>query len=60
MNQDKESSLTNNNLFFSFGKNRNWTEKTDPRKFVYEDIAIASYLLCLWKEEEIRLKRCGL
>ncbi|KAG1377914.1 hypothetical protein G6F60_006700 [Rhizopus arrhizus] len=26
-------------------------------KFVYEDIAIASYLLCLWKEEEIRLKR---
>ncbi|KAG1139007.1 hypothetical protein G6F37_010019 [Rhizopus arrhizus] len=26
-------------------------------KFVYEDIAIASYLLCLWKEEEIRLER---
>ncbi|CEG72327.1 hypothetical protein RMATCC62417_07908 [Rhizopus microsporus] len=35
----------------------NWTEKTDPKKFVYEDIAIASYLLCLWKGEEDRLKR---
>ncbi|KAI8978593.1 hypothetical protein BDB01DRAFT_799357 [Pilobolus umbonatus] len=35
----------------------NWTEKTDPKKFVYEDIAIASYLLCLWKEEEKSLKR---
>ncbi|KAI7898365.1 uncharacterized protein BX663DRAFT_525074 [Cokeromyces recurvatus] len=35
----------------------NWTEKTDPKKFVYEDIAIASYLLCLWKEEEIKNKR---
>ncbi|KAF5269671.1 hypothetical protein FQA39_LY08594 [Lamprigera yunnana] len=26
-----------------------WTEKTDPLKFVYEDIAIASYLISLWK-----------
>lgn len=35
----------------------NWTEKTDPKKFVYEDLAIASYLLCLWKEEEQKTKR---
>ncbi|KAI9468941.1 MAG: hypothetical protein EXX96DRAFT_589864 [Benjaminiella poitrasii] len=35
----------------------NWTEKTDPRKFVYEDIAIASYLLCIWKEEESKTKK---
>ncbi|KAI8087992.1 uncharacterized protein B0P05DRAFT_530999 [Gilbertella persicaria] len=34
-----------------------WTEKTDPKKFVYEDIAIASYLICLWKEEEAKTKR---
>jgi tRNASer (uridine44-2'-O)-methyltransferase len=25
-----------------------WPEQTDPLKFVYEDLAIASYLLCLW------------
>jgi hypothetical protein len=35
----------------------NWTEKTDPKKFVYEDLAIATYLLCLWKEEEEKTKR---
>ncbi|KAF7723259.1 tRNA methyltransferase 44 [Apophysomyces ossiformis] len=35
----------------------NWTEKTDPTKFVFEDIAIASYLICLWKEEEKRTNR---
>ncbi|KAI9032532.1 hypothetical protein CLU79DRAFT_151679 [Phycomyces nitens] len=35
----------------------NWTEKTDPKKFVFEDIAIASYLLCLWKVDEARLAR---
>ncbi|KAG0175472.1 tRNA methyltransferase 44 [Apophysomyces sp. BC1015] len=34
-----------------------WTEKTDPKKFVFEDIAIASYLICLWQEEEKRTKR---
>lgn len=28
-----------------------WPERTDPQKFVYEDIAIAAYLLILWKEE---------
>ncbi|CAG8623275.1 2640_t:CDS:10 [Cetraspora pellucida] len=30
---------------------RNWTEKTDPAKFVFEDIAIASWLISLWKLE---------
>ncbi|RIB09591.1 hypothetical protein C2G38_2146477 [Gigaspora rosea] len=29
----------------------NWTEKTDPTKFVFEDIAIASWLISLWKLE---------
>ncbi|KAJ2707731.1 tRNA(Ser) Um(44) 2'-O-methyltransferase [Coemansia sp. IMI 203386] len=29
----------------------NWPEQTDPRKFVYEDIAIASWIICLWKNE---------
>ncbi|EHB03682.1 Putative tRNA (uracil-O(2)-)-methyltransferase [Heterocephalus glaber] len=30
---------------------RVWPEVTDPEKFVYEDVAIASYLLILWEEE---------
>ncbi|XP_058834113.1 probable tRNA (uracil-O(2)-)-methyltransferase [Topomyia yanbarensis] len=30
---------------------RIWPETTDPKKFVYEDIAIATYLLLLWKQE---------
>lgn len=28
-----------------------WNESTDPKKFIYEDIAIASYLIVLWKQE---------
>ncbi|XP_011303763.1 probable tRNA (uracil-O(2)-)-methyltransferase [Fopius arisanus] len=28
-----------------------WPECTDPAKFVYEDVAIASYLILLWEEE---------
>ena len=28
-----------------------WPEVTDPLKFVYEDISIASYLILLWKQE---------
>ncbi|XP_026329625.1 probable tRNA (uracil-O(2)-)-methyltransferase isoform X2 [Hyposmocoma kahamanoa] len=28
-----------------------WPECTDPSKFVYEDIAIATYLLLLWEDE---------
>ncbi|KAI8879354.1 DUF1613-domain-containing protein [Backusella circina FSU 941] len=35
----------------------NWPEKTDPKKFVYEDLAIASYLLCLWRQEESKTHR---
>ncbi|ORX69968.1 DUF1613-domain-containing protein [Linderina pennispora] len=30
---------------------KNWPEQTDPRKFVFEDIAIASWLICLWAQE---------
>lgn len=30
-------------------KIRDWPEKTDPRKFVFEDIAIASFLISLWE-----------
>ncbi|PVU88627.1 hypothetical protein BB559_005479 [Furculomyces boomerangus] len=29
----------------------NWTEKTDPLKHVYEDIAIASWLISMWSLE---------
>lgn len=28
-----------------------WPENTDPLKFVYEDVAIATYLLLLWEDE---------
>lgn len=28
-----------------------WPEVTDPQKFVFEDVAIATYLLVLWAEE---------
>ncbi|XP_070541406.1 probable tRNA (uracil-O(2)-)-methyltransferase [Ptychodera flava] len=31
--------------------NKVWPENTDPQKFVYEDIAIATYLLLLWQQE---------
>lgn len=30
-----------------------WPENTDPAKFVYEDIAIATYLLLLWEKERL-------
>jgi SAM-dependent methyltransferase len=26
-----------------------WPESTDPRKHIFEDIAIASFLICLWR-----------
>ncbi|CAO3621943.1 unnamed protein product [Cunninghamella blakesleeana] len=38
----------------------NWTEKTDPKKFVYEDLAIASYLICLWEKDEKKLSKSDL
>lgn len=28
-----------------------WPECTDPTKFVYEDVAIATYLLLIWDEK---------
>lgn len=28
-----------------------WPEQTDAAKFVYEDVAIAAYLLVLWRQE---------
>ncbi|XP_006875385.1 PREDICTED: probable tRNA (uracil-O(2)-)-methyltransferase [Chrysochloris asiatica] len=31
-----------------------WPEVTDPEKFVYEDVAIATYLLILWEEERAK------
>ncbi|KAE9417096.1 hypothetical protein Angca_006462, partial [Angiostrongylus cantonensis] len=31
---------------------KNWTEKTDPKKFVYEDCGIATYLLEFWRIRE--------
>ncbi|XP_044753917.1 probable tRNA (uracil-O(2)-)-methyltransferase isoform X1 [Coccinella septempunctata] len=44
-----------NNLKQIYGESlrKVWWEKTktDPQKFIYEDIAIASYLICLWLEE---------
>jgi len=30
---------------------KSWEENTDPQKFVFEDIAIASYLMVLWEQE---------
>lgn len=30
-----------------------WPENTDPMKFVYEDVAIATYLLLLWEKERL-------
>lgn len=32
---------------------KDWPENTDPMKFVYEDIAIAAYLLLLWEKERL-------
>ncbi|XP_067940986.1 probable tRNA (uracil-O(2)-)-methyltransferase [Watersipora subatra] len=32
-----------------------WPECTDPLKFVYEDVAIACYLICLWEDERERM-----
>lgn len=32
----------------------NWVEKTDPGKHVFEDIAIAAFLIGIWEEERQR------
>lgn len=31
-----------------------WPEQTDPSKYVYEDVAIATYLILLWRKERGR------
>ncbi|XP_055339933.1 LOW QUALITY PROTEIN: probable tRNA (uracil-O(2)-)-methyltransferase [Paramacrobiotus metropolitanus] len=33
---------------------REWSESTDPHKFVSEDIGIAAYLMTLWEDEQER------
>lgn len=33
-----------------------WPECTDPQKFIHEDVAIASYLILLWRQERERLQ----
>ncbi|KAF7284790.1 hypothetical protein GWI33_021549 [Rhynchophorus ferrugineus] len=41
---------------------KEWPKRcgTDPQKFVFEDIAIASYLICLWKyDSNINFVDCG-
>ncbi|XP_015591327.1 probable tRNA (uracil-O(2)-)-methyltransferase isoform X1 [Cephus cinctus] len=44
-----------NNLKKKYGTQmvKIWPETTDPIKFVYEDVAIATYLLLLWEKERI-------
>ena len=34
---------------------KKWPERTDPSKFVFEDVAIATYLLLLWRQERKQL-----
>ncbi|GLH06323.1 Probable tRNA (uracil-O(2)-)-methyltransferase [Gryllus bimaculatus] len=34
-----------------------WSERTDPQKFVYEDVAIATYLLLLWEAQRSQQNR---
>ena len=33
-----------------------WPECTDPQKFIHEDVAIATYLILLWRQEREDLK----
>ncbi|KAM3963059.1 putative tRNA (uracil-O(2)-)-methyltransferase [Aphomia sociella] len=51
-----------NELKLKYGKEmvKIWPECTDPSKFVYEDVAIATYLLLLWEDlenEQIKKQR---
>ena len=47
-----------NNLKLKYGTEmvKIWPENTDPLKFVYEDVAIATYLLLIWESEREKLK----
>ncbi|CAG9865408.1 unnamed protein product [Phyllotreta striolata] len=43
---------------------KDWSAKTstDPQKYIFEDLAIASYLICIWQEynkEDIYFVDCG-
>ena len=38
---------------------KGWTERTDPEKFVHEDLAIAAYLCLLWEGETVRFLDLG-
>jgi len=38
---------------------QNWTESTDPLKFIYEDIAIATYLSLLWADNKMNFVDLG-
>uniref|UniRef100_A0A6P7FEL0 tRNA (uracil-O(2)-)-methyltransferase n=3 Tax=Diabrotica virgifera virgifera TaxID=50390 RepID=A0A6P7FEL0_DIAVI len=43
---------------------KDWIDKakTDPQKYIFEDIAISAYLICLWQnypKEEINFVDCG-
>uniref|UniRef100_A0A6V7LHT2 tRNA (uracil-O(2)-)-methyltransferase n=1 Tax=Bracon brevicornis TaxID=1563983 RepID=A0A6V7LHT2_9HYME len=46
-----------NNLKKKYGVElvKKWPECTDPAKFVYEDVAIATYLILLWEDEREKL-----
>lgn len=41
-----------------YGKSliQNWSENTDPQKYVYEDIAISTYILLIWQSEREKLR----
>ena len=41
---------------YSLALIKDWTESTDPAKFVHEDLAIAAYLICIWDEQYGELK----
>ena len=49
---DPSSKAHYNRLKDNYGKQlaASWDEVTDPQKFVYEDVAIAAYLLCHFKK----------
>lgn len=50
-NRIRYPELLNNSISPYLVNFQMWPEKTDPLKFVYEDIAIATYLILLWQQE---------
>ncbi|KAJ8933361.1 hypothetical protein NQ314_014076 [Rhamnusium bicolor] len=61
-----EYCLTYGNLKTKYGDSliREWPKKTNtnPQKYVFEDIAIASYLICIWKKyakDDVKFVDCG-